>query len=336
MLDKFPIHDQQIIHILLTQYNVAVKKLEFLPVGNDLNTAAYRAHSTNGKSFFLKIRRSDFNKLSVAIPELLHDKGINQVIAPLLTIHNELWVKYGQYYFALYPFIEGKNGFITQLSELHWKKFGTTLKALHDLNVPQELKEFIFVEDFSPKWRISVKKYLEKINNNSFSELISAGFADYLKSKQEVIQQLLERAEKLAPLLQKQNLKFVLCHADIHAANVMIDSNNNFYIVDWDTLLFAPKERDLMFIGAGIGGNWNKPEDEILFFQGYGGIKINSDALSYYRCERIIEDIAVNCEQIFESNERPQDRERMAKNFSNQFEPNNVVDIALRTDALYH
>ncbi len=32
----------------------------------------------------------------------------------------------------------------------------------------------------------------------------------------------------------------------------MIDKEEALYIVDWDTLIFAPKERELMFIGAGI------------------------------------------------------------------------------------
>jgi thiamine kinase-like enzyme len=50
-----------------------------------------------------------------------------------------------------------------------------------------------------------------------------------------------------------------LCHSDIHAANLLI-SNGDFFIVDWDTLIMAPKERELMFIGAGIADKQNTDE----------------------------------------------------------------------------
>ena len=80
------------------------------------------------------------------------------------------------------------------------------------------------------------------------------------------------------------------CHADIHAGNVFIDTHNKLYIVDWDTLIFAPKERDLMFIGGGIE-HWYKEEQSGLFYKGYGFVEINLPALFYYRYERIIDDI---------------------------------------------
>jgi hypothetical protein len=45
-----------------------------------------------------------------------------------------------------------------------------------------------------------------------------------------------------------------LCHSDIHAGNILIDVNDDFYIVDWDNPILAPKEHDLMFIGGGQRG----------------------------------------------------------------------------------
>jgi len=79
--------------------------------------------------------------------------------------------------------------------------------------------------------------------------------------------------------------------------------------VDWDTLLFAPKERDLMFIGAGIGDTGRTPfEEQALFYQGYGPVVINQDAIAYYRFVRIIEDIGEYCEHIFLSDEDTEDR----------------------------
>ena len=109
---------------------------------------------------------------------------------------------------------------------------------------------------------------------------------------------------QLALEMQQQPLDFILCHGDIHGWNLLIDNNGALYMVDWDTLVFAPKERDLMFIGAGLGNSGYTPqEEETMFYQGYGKTDINQTALAYYPYERIIEDIAVFCEQIFLSEE---------------------------------
>jgi spectinomycin phosphotransferase len=84
-------------------------------------------------------------------------------------------------------------------------------------------------------------------------------------------------------------LEPVLCHSDIHAGNLLLTSDGDLYIVDWDNPILALKERDLMFIGGGVAGIWNKAREEALFYQGYGSSDINLIALTYYRYERIIQ-----------------------------------------------
>ncbi len=74
-----------------------------------------------------------------------------------------------------------------------------------------------------------------------------------MKQNRLVIRTLVDRAETLGKNLQEQPSKFMLCHSDIHAGNVLMDRNNMIYIVDWDEPMMAPKERDLMFIGGGVG-----------------------------------------------------------------------------------
>ena len=123
------------------------------------------------------------------------------------------------------------------------------------------------------------------------------------------ILKLAERAEALVITVQKQPLEHILCHADMHDWKLIIDKENALYIVDWDTLIFAPVERDLMFIGAGIcDSGLTATEEESLFYRCYGQTKINQDVLAYYRFERIIQDIGDYLEYIFLSDEGGDDR----------------------------
>jgi spectinomycin phosphotransferase len=95
--------------------------------------------------------------------------------------------------------------------------------------------------------------------------------------------------------------------------------------------LLAPKERDLMFIGGGIDDIWKSKQDETVFYEGYGKTEINIAALAYYRYERIIEDLAVICEQIILTDEGGADREQGYKWFTSNFDPGGTIEIAEQT-----
>jgi spectinomycin phosphotransferase len=173
-----------------------------------------------------------------------------------------------------------------------------------------------------------------RVEDTVFPDPIAAQMAAFLRAKRDDISHMVERAEALGDALRARPPEPVLCHADLHAANVLIDTDGALYVVDWDTLIFAPKERDLMFIGGGIGGAWNSAQEEAWFYQGYGQTDIDPLALAYYRYERFVEDVAEYSEQLLLTNEGGADRARGFGKFCHAFEPNDVVEIAFRTDPL--
>ena len=210
---------------------------------------------------------------------------------------------------------------------------GQLLKDFIPLISPSAITNSIRRETFSPQWRDIVKLFLERIENQTFNEPVAVELAAFLKTKRNETLELVNRSERLAQALEAQSPEFILCHADIHAWNLLIDVNGALYMVDWDTLIFAPKERDLMFVGAGLGGNGHSlKEEETLFYQGYGPTKIDAIGMAYYRYERIIEDIAVYCEQIFLSDQGREDREQSLENLKSNFLPNCTIEIACRSD----
>jgi spectinomycin phosphotransferase len=165
-----------------------------------------------------------------------------------------------------------------------------------------------------------------------FEESVAVKMALFLKSKRREIHKLIERADSIVISLQKHQLEYVLCHADIHGWNLLIDKKDDaIYVIDWDTIMFGPKERDLMFVGAGIwDSGYPSIDEENLFYKGYGETQINHNAIEYYRCERIIQDIKEYCEQIFLSNEGGEDREQSLLSLQYMFLQNRAVDIACK------
>jgi spectinomycin phosphotransferase len=309
MLIKPDLKDEKIIACLRDAYGLTVEKIAFLPLGADFNTAVYRVTTSNQMDYFLKLRSGKFLEASVSVPKHLADIGIKQVIPPILTKLGRLYSGLGSFKAILYPYVEGRNGVEAKLSEDQWVQFGAAIKRLHSTDIPSSITNGVPRETFSSKWRETVKSFLGRIENEVFEEPVAVKMAEFLKSKSSEILKLVERAEELAITIQKQPLTYVLCHADMHGWNLIVDKENALYIVDWDTLIFAPKERDLMFIGAGIWDSGLTPnEEESLFYKGYTQTKINHDVLACYRFERIIQDISEYCEHIFMSDASADDR----------------------------
>jgi spectinomycin phosphotransferase len=298
-----------------------------------LNTAVYRVVTNDKTAYFVKLRKGDFNEASVRVPNFLSGLGIKQIIPSLTTQTGQLWANLNPFKVILYSFVEGHNGFEKRLSNEQWVEFGAALKRVHTANISSAITSSIQKDNFSPRWRDTVKMFLKRIEKETFNEPVAFELADFLKTKKDETLELIKRAEQFAQMLLEHLPEFILCHADIHGWNLLIDHNGALYMVDWDTLIFAPKERDLMFIGGGLGDSGYTPhEEETMFYQGYGQTIINQSAIAYYRYERIIEDIAVYCEQIFSSNEGGEDRIEALENLKSNFLPNGTIEIAYQSD----
>lgn len=332
MIEKLSLSPQHIIDCLYAKYDIAVAKLIPLSLGADMNASVYKAETHDGPSYFVKLKHSHSYDISTAILSLLRASGIQQIIPPIKTIDGKLTQHIDDHTLTVYPFIDGQNGFCSNLSDDQWITLGKVLRQIHESDVPLSIKNQMRKETYSPKWREAVRSLYTHIDGNITGDETALKLHAFMKEHRAIIHRLVNRAEFLSQKIQEQSPEFVLCHSDIHGGNVLIDGNGAIYIVDWDEPILAPKERDLMFIGGGVANVWNNPWEEELFYKGYGTININKAILSYYRHERIVEDIAVYGQALLLKTTGSEDRVEMYKQFMDMFEPNGVVDIAFKTD----
>ncbi|MCP5470214.1 MAG: aminoglycoside phosphotransferase family protein [Chlamydiales bacterium] len=310
---------------LKSSYAIEVALLTLLPVGADLNASVYRANGSDQRSYFVKVTRG---RPSLKCTALLQKSNIPHVVYPVKTLDGELFQRTGDLAVIVYPYIEGKDGFVTSLSNEQWVELGRTLRGVHTMEVPAALG--VACEKFLSKWRQVVRSIYEK--EPQIRDAIGSELWQFLQEKREQILQIVERSDELSEKVRQRSYANVLCHSDIHAGNVLITSGGEFYIVDWDHPILAPKERDLMFFGGGVGNVWNQPDEVKQFYQGYGAVDIDRTLLSYYRFERIVEDIAeYYCELLLHPIEG-RDRLGMYRQFTAMFAPNGVVDIAFASE----
>jgi spectinomycin phosphotransferase len=330
LLEKPDIPDESIISHLQEEYGLRVSAMTFLPIGADPGTVVYRVFTQEGTTYFLKLRKG-FTEIVVSVPLFLKEQGIREIITPFETKKKRYWTDFGRYKIILYPFIEGKNGFETELSDQHKRRLGSTLKAIHSVQVPPELQRLIPQENFSPQWRERLQSLQSQAEEIFLPDPAAEKLAAFMKARRSEISRLIDRAKELAAEIQSRPLELALCHTDIHGGNMLITENNEFYVVDWDAPLLAPKERDLMFIGGGIDDIWKSEQDEVLFYEGYGKTEIDFAVLAYYRYERVIEDLVAYGEQLLLTDEGGADREPAYERFTGNFEPGQTIEIADNT-----
>ena len=332
MLEKPDIQDETIIANMRDEYDLIVDEVAFLPLGADVNAAVYRLITRDGTPCFLKLKRGDWDETAVIFPKFLSDQGIAAIIPPRVTTSGRLWGNMGAYKTTLYPFVSGRNGYETTLSPRHWHDFAVALRQLHAIKPPPTIANLLRRENYSPRYREAVKQLLASAENDIFNDPIAIKSAAFLRRKHAETMAIITRTEQLAAQLQAQTPAFVICHADIHAGNILIGDDGALYIVDWDDLIFAPKERDLMYVGSGLISDRAPQEEESLFYPAYGQTAINKTAITYYRYERIIQDIAAFGKSLLLTNAGGADRERSLYFLKSNYNPSGTIAIAHRAD----
>jgi spectinomycin phosphotransferase len=332
MLEKPAIPDEQILSWLRDEFDLCPAEFTFLPLGADLNTAVYRAVTRAGVAYFVKLRLADFDEIAVTLPKFLHDSGVDPIIPPIVSKNGRLWVSVGAVSLILYPFIAGRNGYEIKLTERQWLDIGSALRRIHATSLPPDLLRRIPPDTYTSQWRESVSASL-RLLGDTFPDPTAHKLVEFLTAKRLEIENLVEKAARLAQDLQARSPRPALCHSDLHAGNILIAPDGETYIVDWDNPILAFKERDLMFVGGGQGFiGRTAQEEETLFYRGYGPTQIDPSALAYYRCERIVQDIAIYCQQLLLTTEGGDDREQSLHYLMSNFLPNGTIEIAVRSD----
>jgi len=322
--------DNLVFSCLEKHYHIDIESLTILPIGADQNATLYKAQARDA-SYFVKIKQGHQEDISVNIVELLSEAGLQEIILPIKTIDSQLTQRMGDFTVIVYPYIIGLDGFKRDLTDDQWIRLGKAIRQVHEIDVPPPIQKRLRRETYSPKWREAVRSLYAHLESEPAGDDVARQLLKWMQTHVKSIQRLVDGAEELAQ--KHQDHPHVLCHSDLHAGNILIDEKGALYIVDWDGPMVAPKERDLMFIGGGVGNVWNKPHEEKLFYQGYGKTQMDLSHLAYYRHERIVEDIAIYGQELLLST-GGKDRWEMYRQFAAMFEPQGVVDIAFKTESL--
>ena len=298
MREKPSISEEQLRVCLEEQYDMRSVTLDFLPRGLDTRAGLYRVVSEDGISYLVRVKSGPFYEPGCFVPRFLRDRGIESVVPPLFNGASALWTRLGNWTVSVYTFLDGDTGWPGMTDE-HWKKTGIIFKRIHEVALPYEMLQSLRKETFDPteyiRWVPAFEARCAACEPGRPAE--RALYASWMAHRT-AIQDTLTALERLAGELSGRAFQQVICHADLHPGNLMRDRAGQVFVIDWEDVMIAPKERDFIFVKE-LQAQALAPQDQACFFQGYGHAEIDWAALAYYRHERVVQDLIECARNVF-------------------------------------
>ena len=328
MLVKPQVPDHLIIETIRTRYRLSVCELEFLPIGNDATAWAYRV-AGDSADYFLKLRKGSPNRAGLLAPAYLKQSGIENVVAPLTAVSGELHAPLGAYTLLLFPWICGESGWVRELTARQYREWGSTMRAIHETAINRDLAAVLPQENYDVRWLKRLDAVEAAMACGDTEDAIARRMMLAWQGQSAEIDLARRRYLKLTRRFAARSAEAVLCHADIHGANILIDERGEIYIVDWDEVIIAPKERDLMF----FIDDGQSAAATASFLSGYGDCAVDAIGLAYYRYDWVMQEFCDNGERVFlNSSLSATDREFAVSEFCRLFAPDDVVACADRAN----
>ena len=324
MLEDPGFDRQELTDAVRTAYGIEATSFAFVP-GYDMQAASYDVGAAGGR-WFAKVRFGPIADAPLEVPRALLDAGVSNVLAPVRTLTSALShpIDDGRT-LVLSPFVVGRNAMVAGMNPDQWRTFGSSLRAVHDGGLEGRFADRLPAETFALPSAAIVRGVLAR--RPSVDSAAAERLGAVLEDHRGRIGEVLERAEALGAQLRSRPFDLVLVHSDIHAGNVLVANDGRILLVDWDGPMLAPRERDLLFvIGSRIARDV-QPHEEAWFFEGYGAVAVDPDAIACYRYERIIEDIGEFARSVFDDRLPEASREMQVALVESFFEPGGIVEV---------
>ncbi len=240
--------------LLNTEYALNVDMLTFIPEGED--SYCYLATSRSGEKYFVKAHRAAPSKRLDLVLQLVADLytrcNFSSVVSPLETKSCKLNIPWENLDVAVFDFIEGKSRWDfwkagEDFTNEDLSRVGVLIAELHK-NTDLVKRESLPIEQFDLRLQtelVNVLSVAEKSNtplNRHQQELLTA-----LSVHKSEILRTFERFKDLQRSARAMNNPFVITHGDPSPGNIILDTEDNFRLIDWDGIGFGPPEKDLVF-----------------------------------------------------------------------------------------
>jgi spectinomycin phosphotransferase len=296
-------------------WGIAAPRLEYLPVG--FGSHHWSAVAAGGERWFVSADDLQAGHHAGRAPDdvfatlvrafttasALRDvAGLEFVLAPLPSTDGTVLRRLdARYAIRVEPYVEGAAMTFGRFEdEDDRRRMGTLLGRLHAASdrTPSELPGR---EDFALPGRVALEEALAQLdapwNAGPFAEPARA----LLRIHAGAVRRRLRAYDEQAERVRAEPDLWVVTHGEAHNANVMRDPRGGFHLVDWDTTLIGPRERDLWMVLDPDRIGWDE-------YREYAGpARLRDETLGLYRERWALADICVYVAELRRPHEETED-----------------------------
>jgi spectinomycin phosphotransferase len=233
---------------------------------------------------------------------LRDEAGLEFVLAPIPsdggTVLRRIDTRYA---IRVEPFVDGAAGEFGEFEQPEERRrMGTLLGRLHAASgsVPPGLPGR---EDFALPGREALEEAFAQLDTPRHHGPFAEPARQLLRAHASEVRDRLRRYDQLAARVRNDPGTWVVTHGEPHSANVIRDAKGGLQLVDWDTALIGPRERDLwMTLEADLTG-WDEYREVI------GSVRLNEQALSLYRERWALAEICIYTAEFRRPHEETED-----------------------------
>lgn len=235
-----------------------------------------------------------FGRLAAAlgVAATARDAGLTFVVAPVRTPDGAVLRRLpGAYALALYPHVDGEaGGFNDALTPDDSAELAGLLCSLHSL--PHAADTGAGYETFAIPGRDRIQAALSEVTDadgwpGPYGERLRA----LLARNGDHVDRALRDHDRLVAAAGLQTDRMVLTHGEPHPGN-LIRTPDGLAVVDWETALLAPPERDVWLLDARTGGEASAE------YAVRSGRSLDAGLLARYRLAWSLADLAVYVELL--------------------------------------
>ena len=223
---------------------------------------------------------------ALAAATRLRASGCEFVVAPVPAAGGEPLARAGRdFAVALYPFVSGQC--------FEWGTFSSQehRDAVLDLVVAVHVAPpAVCAKALADRYVVPLRDELEAVLERGTERTREAGpwtrpMTRLLSANEAAVAALFRRYDELVGLAEAAPSRAVLTHGEPHRANTMLTSDG-WRLIDWDTALVAPPERDLWHLDAGDGSQLRR-------YEAATGVRARPGLLELYRVRWDVTDLAI-------------------------------------------
>ncbi len=274
MFGPAPVATSTIQAQLAASWNLEIARIEYAPIG--YGSFHWHVRGVGGERWLATLDQIDERPVRAAyeLTASLADE-FSFVRGPQPTSGSRAGVGFDGWWLSLWPWIEGESGEWND-DAVHRSALSLHLRRLHDHRGVEPKP--VLTEDWVVPGLPRLTALLAGADEGR------GPYADEtrtrIRANSGLVRSWLDRYDSLVARVSVE-ADFVITHGEPHAQNV-VRQGDRTWLIDWDTVRWAPRERDLWALGA-----------ETLWRDTYGrDVPVSPAALELYRLQWTLVEIA--------------------------------------------